>query len=100
MTAQSKLNGHEVIIINDEWLYKDDKTPTVNNDRACGNCNKEKIIDGFEEYDGCIGKLSGNVMNACCGHGDEDDAYVQFNDESRISGAEAIEFMNKQKGSK
>ena len=42
--------------------------------RACGHCNRENTPEG---HDPCLGTLPG-VMNACCGHGDTADAYVQF----------------------
>lgn len=40
----------------------------------CGNCGLHRTKQG---HDGCIGELEG-VMNACCGHGQDSVAYVQF----------------------
>jgi hypothetical protein len=99
MSTVSRYNGHEIICVGEKWLYNDDKTPTYGNTRVCGNCGIPNKTEGFEEYDGCIGKLSGDVMNACCGHGNAQGAYVQFSDNSRISGEEALRFMklNKEK---
>ncbi|WP_340074508.1 hypothetical protein [Leptobacterium sp. I13] len=53
---------------------------------------------GFTEegHDGCIGTLSG-VMNACCGHGDVKQAYIQFTDGKIVRAEEAIRIFNKQK---
>ena len=42
---------------------------------VCGHCKIKRTIDG---HDGCMGTLK-NVMNACCGHGENKMAYVQFN---------------------
>ena len=42
-----------------------------------------------EGHDGCLGTLPG-IMNACCGHGDIDEAYVQFDKENRIAGSAAV----------
>lgn len=64
------LRGHEVIL-----LYKDTLTPTAGNPRPCGHCG---MNDTKEGHDGCLGTLLGGVMNACCGHGQENQAYVQF----------------------
>jgi len=57
----------------------------------CSHCNKEPTKEG---YDGCIGELPvKEVMNACCGHGRDDMAYIQFWDKPRIAGLEAIEYI-------
>ena len=64
----------------------------------CVKCGLIPIIDGDEIYDGCIGKLSGNVMNACCGHGDDRAAYIQYWGGHRIAGDAAIRQQNLIKG--
>lgn len=56
----------------------------------CAFCKLEPIIDGAEVYDGCIGKLQGNIWNACCGHGDKDIAYIQYVGGTCIRGEEAV----------
>ncbi len=67
-----------------EWVYSD--TEQLVKDfhliRSCGNCNKHYTAAG---HDGCLGKLNG-IMNACCGHGDIEEAYVQFLDGFCIRG--------------
>lgn len=63
----------------------------------CGYCKKSRTKDG---HDGCIGELRG-VKNACCGHGDHESAYVQFDHDDynsdpnklTISGIEAIDYI-------
>lgn len=67
----------------------------------CKHCKKTRTIEG---YDGCIGFLP-NVMNACCGHGENNVAYVQFThvdydknpNKQLIKGEEAIKYINKHK---
>jgi hypothetical protein len=88
----SYLNGHAIIWLVDEWLYMDTLEPTVDNYRPCGFCGKERTKEG---HDGCIGTLKG-VMNACCGHGRIDEAYVQFQDIFCYRGKKALEVMNEQ----
>ncbi len=66
-------------------------------DNPCGHCGMEKTIEG---HDGCIGTLE-NVMNACCGHGETNLAYIQFNHDNyknepnkiRISGIQALNYI-------
>ena len=85
----NKLRGHNIILVDGEWLYEDTRTPTVGNERACGACGKSNTVEG---HDGCVGTLP-NVMNACCGHGIEEDAYVQHLDGSCTTGAEALKII-------
>lgn len=59
---------------------------------VCINCNKLPTPEG---HDGCLGILPLPVMNACCGHGNDDIAYIQYFDEEGnggvcIRGEEAV----------
>lgn len=64
---------------------------------VCGHCDLKRTPKG---HDGCVGKLDG-VMNACCGHGETTQAYVQFDhkdydsspNKHLISGAEALNYI-------
>ncbi len=57
----------------------------------CIKCSKEPTKEG---YDGCIGKLPvKEVMNACCGHGNDSQAYVQRWTKRKLMGQEAIEYI-------
>ena len=56
----------------------------------CSKCGMDPIIDGDEVYDGCLGKLQGGIMNACCGHGDKRIAYIQYWSGERVAGENAI----------
>lgn len=54
----------------------------------CGKCKKGPTLEG---HDGCLGTLpDAEIMNACCGHGNDDQAYIQYWDGSRIAGCQAI----------
>jgi len=73
------------------WVYADTGHPVAENpDRACGHCQKPNTAAG---HDGCLDTLPG-VENACCGHGQERDAYVVFDDGTRLAGAEAVGCMS------
>lgn len=78
------LRGHAIFHDGSQWRYFDTGEPTAGNARPCGACGKSDTPEG---HDGCLGTLPG-VMNACCGHGDESDAYVQW-EQCIIRGAAA-----------
>lgn len=86
MVGIEHLRGNKIINILGNFLYADTLEPTANNERPCGHCGENFDADG---HDGCLGIMPG-VMNACCGHGDEDQAYVQLKRYKIIEGAEAI----------
>ncbi len=81
------LRGHCIELEKGEWVYSDTKQSVKDFHlaKACGNCNKPRTDEG---HDACLGTLSG-IMNACCGHGNEIDAYVQFLDGFCIQGKDA-----------
>jgi hypothetical protein len=61
----------------------------------CIKCQKLPVYDSdqgkeHEVYDGCLGKLKGDIMNACCGHGCDSQAYIQYWGGDRLGGDEAI----------
>ena len=85
------LRGHPIFLKHGKWFYADTKTPTADNPRDCGFCGLANTKEG---HDGCLQTLPG-VMNACCGHGVDREAYVQFDSGHRVSGAEALEFIKK-----
>lgn len=87
--AISFLRGHRIHAIDGEWFYSDTNEPTVGNPRGCGYCGRPNIKN---DHDACIGELPG-VMNACCGHGEIAEAYVQFNAGGIISGNEAVFYI-------
>lgn len=42
------------------------------------NCAKCGLPPTPEGHDGCLGTLPGPIMNACCGHGNDSQAYIQY----------------------
>ena len=88
----STWRGHEIYYDSgsEEWKYSDTGGLTTDDPfRACGRCSEKPTED---DHDSCIANLP-NVFNACCGHGLETDAYVQFKDHSIIRGKEAIDWL-------
>ena len=57
-------------------------------------CNKCKRLGTAEGHDVCLGTLS-NVRFACCGHGNDGEAYIIFNDGCEVRGIAALKFMGK-----
>ena len=71
------------------------KTANAGQIGVCSKCKKPPIYDAddgkeHEVYDGCLGKLQGDIMNACCGHGSDSMAYIQYYSSHRIDGLDAI----------
>ena len=96
MASRSKMRGHDIAWDQSAgiWRYTDG-TPTVGSqrERQCGYCDKPRTSEG---HDGCLGTLSG-VRNACCGHGETEEAYVQFSDGSELRGQPAVDYFSEAK---
>ncbi len=78
--------GHPIRDDGEQWRYVDTGEPTAGNRRACGHCGMEDTPEG---HDGCLGTLPG-VMNACCGHGRAEEAFVQLAPDDVIRGRAAV----------
>lgn len=79
--------GHPIHYDGIKWIYSDNnKSVNEFKDRECGYCGKQNTSEG---HDDCISTLPG-LMNACCGHGNKKEAYVQFLDEHCVHGEDAI----------
>lgn len=73
--ARERWRGHEIIENDGMWTYADNLVLVSDQpDRKCGCCGEDNRED---KCDPCLGKLPG-VMNACCGHGDKANSYIQF----------------------
>lgn len=96
--VKSYLRGHEIEFLNGEFIYTDTKKPTISTyeTRPCGHCDMSQTTEG---HDGCLGTLKG-VMNACCGHGQINDSYVQLLDGHTIHGNDADTILNILKNNK
>lgn len=89
MTDQYR--GHKIEKV---YVYKDTQEQIRNNvSRPCGYCGRANTKEG---HDGCLDTLP-DVMNACCGHGEDNTAYVQFNNGFAIYGSQAVKYQNKHK---
>lgn len=96
MATRSYLKGHEIEWFEGRWVYSDNKQPSINEngeyiERECARCGMESTVEG---HDACLGTLPG-VENACCGHGIEDEAYVQF---SQLQGKAALDWIKPHRG--
>ncbi len=91
----SNLRGHQIEYVNGEWIYSDTKEPTVttHDTRPCGYCGKDNTPEG---HDGCLGTLP-DVMNACCGHGNTNETYLQFWNGKIVRGVKAKMAMEEMK---
>ena len=86
-----KHRGHKIENINGEWFYVEsgELVSEVWESMACGYCGKDNTKEG---HDGCLGTLNG-VMNACCGHGQSREAYLQYSNGAIINGSPAKTIM-------
>ena len=85
--TSNKWRGHPIEFIGDVWVYSDTKETVASfKDRPCGFCKLKNTTEG---HDGCLGTLKG-LMNACCGHGEVNSAYIQFPDGQTIAGRHAL----------
>ncbi len=87
MTATGKILGHSVFFDGSDWRFLDtgELTAETWRSRACDHCG---IPATHEGHDGCLRTLPG-VRNACCGHGNVSDAYLQFETGEVVRGREA-----------
>lgn len=90
-----RLRGHRIYHDGEQFRYLDNDEPTKTGrlKRHCGHCGKLTPKSG---HDPCIENLP-DVVNACCGHGDVDHAYVMFDNGDRIGGMKAIKWMERNK---
>lgn len=95
MTAKCHLRGHPIAwdALRERWIYCDTREPTVETwrGRPCGHCGQHATPEG---HDACLGTLPG-VTNACCGHGNDAEAYVQRPDGNVTRGAAAAHEMQR-----
>ena len=69
-------------------------TPELSGSGQFGICIKCGLAPTSEGHDGCLETLNeAIVMNACCGHGDDEIAYIQYWDGKCIRGEDAIKLQ-------
>jgi hypothetical protein len=83
----SKYRGRDIEILSKDWVYSDTKESVhkAYKTRSCGKCGNHSTKEG---HDSCLGTLKG-IMNACCGHGDREETYIQFLDGTDVRGEDA-----------
>jgi hypothetical protein len=82
------LRGHSILYENNQWVFVDTGLSVADThlERPCGYCGEYNTEEG---HDNCLGTLIG-IMNACCGHGNGAEAYIQFLDGITIRGKDAL----------
>lgn len=89
MTVISKDKNGNHIFWNDnkkQWEYEDG-TIWINDKEICKRCNKPRLdINGVVDCDFCLQGLttSNFISDACCGHGNDDQAYIALKDGRRF----------------
>ena len=78
-------NVSDKIFWNDEKRRWEDKDGNIgyNHKRVCPKCNKPRLdINNVEDCDFCLQGLTtcDFIDNACCGHGNDEDAYISLKD--------------------
>lgn len=83
--------GHNMELTDNCWIYCDNKKlVSSDKDRDCGKCGQPNTKEG---HDPCLGALK-YAMNACCGHGEIREAYIQFSNRFLLKGLLAVIFIN------
>lgn len=93
MTARSKWFGYDIEFVDGEFVFSDTGKPTAGSKRSCGHCHKYPTVEG---HDACLGTLPG-VKNACCGHGQVAEAYVQLVGGKHVQEQDAVELIKQLK---
>ena len=94
MAATGTVRGHSIRYIDTGWVYMDAGSAVSGDERDCGYCERETTPEG---HDPCLGTLPG-VVNACCGHGEDAEAYVMLESGHTIRGSKAIEWARAVRG--
>ncbi len=86
----SEYRGHKIELRNETWFYCDKNISVKSIKKTpCGYCGQPVTKEG---HDGCLETLPG-LMNACCGHGIKEQAYVQFLDGFCVQGKDACSII-------
>lgn len=89
MTIITKDKNGDNIFWNDnekQWEYEDG-TIWINDKEICKRCNKPRLdINGVVDCDFCLQGLTvcDFIDYACCGHGDDEQAYISLKDGRRF----------------
>ncbi|MBF84842.1 MAG: hypothetical protein CL489_10315 [Acidobacteria bacterium] len=74
----SSFRGYDIERVGDRFKFKDtdEWVDETWKQRPCGFCGLKNTKEG---HDGCLGTIP-DALNACCGHGEKELAYIQFPD--------------------
>ena len=87
----SQYRGRNINKLLGNWVYSDTwQLVSENPTRPCGHCNKQQTPEG---HDACLGVIP-SAMNACCGHGVNKEAYIQFWGGGRIEGENVFTYLS------
>ena len=91
--SDARWRGHDMACADDGlWRYTDTgQLVSAQPRRDCGHCGYGNTSKG---HDACIGTLPG-VLNACCGHGVDREAYVMLETGERMSGIQALKWAKR-----
>jgi hypothetical protein len=89
--TRSEYRGNEIFEDKGVWRYITTGSRVAVKELPCARCKCERTLEG---HDACLGILEG-VVNACCGHGNNAEAYIQYPDGSTIHGENALIIMRK-----
>lgn len=91
LSGLSKFRGHDICRRGGEWVFEATGKTVADHWEAmpCGHCQKHNTPEG---HDACVGTLP-NVSNACCGHGETTEAYIQFVNGDRVHGQKALDLI-------
>lgn len=83
----NKYRGNPIYDIDGIWYYSDTGDPVIySKGKPCGKCDKPYTSEG---HDPCIASLP-YIRNACCGHGEPQEAYLQFMNGKCVRGRLAV----------
>lgn len=86
--SKSHFRGYEIYEKEGAFYYADNDEPTSISweSRPCGHCGMHNTSEG---HDGCLGTIL-HALNACCGHGNTREAYVQFDGGITLYGTDCM----------
>lgn len=88
MTVYIKINDEKIIFNNERKRWeKENGEQYINGKKICEKCNKPQVdLNGVKDCDFCLQGLTTCefIDFACCGHGDDTQAYISLKDGRRF----------------
>src|SRR5947207_7880116 len=73
----------------DNFRFLDSGASIYEEDRPCPKCRQHRTAEG---HDPCIANFP-DVRTACCGHGNDDHAYIQLKNGKTLRGQKALDWV-------